>query len=82
MSDTTTRESCNRCNRISPVGFYSPLWASVAGQRWEHDILCILCFAAIGDERHIQWEEGIEFYPVSYATHHSARGNEIRRADR
>lgn len=36
-------------------------------------ILCIMCFAALGDEKHVAWEKGIEFYPVSYATHHAGR---------
>lgn len=76
MTDTTTREFCARCHRISPVGFHArdDIWKAVAGRHWEHSILCILCFAALGDEKHIVWEEGIEFYPVSYATHHAGRG--------
>lgn len=73
--DTTTREFCGRCHRVSPVGFHSPnsIWEAVAGRHWKNEILCIVCFAALGDEKHIVWEEGIEFYPVSYATHHKMR---------
>lgn len=60
-----------------PVGFHasSEAWTAVAGNHWEHSILCIMCFAALGDEKHIEWEEGITFYPVSYATHHAGRGD-------
>lgn len=75
MADRTTREFCGRCHRLSPVGFLAPddVWLTVAGQHWRHAILCIMCFAALGDEKHIRWEHGIEFYAVSYATHHAAR---------
>lgn len=74
----TTREFCQRCHRLSPVGFHArdDLWSAVtAPGHWEHSILCILCFAQLGDEKHIAWEEGIEFYPVSYATHHGRRAS-------
>lgn len=75
MSDITTREICGRCQSVSAVGFYSPLWIGVAG-RWSDDVLCVRCFAVLGDEKHIEWEIGIEFYPVSYATHHAHRDGE------
>ena len=83
--DSMTREFCQRCQRVSPVGFHSPneIWEAVAG-RWKDSILCIMCFAALGDEKHIMWEQDVEFYPVSYATHHAARvqlrpfNNEVR----
>jgi hypothetical protein len=73
--DTMTREFCQRCHSVSAVGFSvrDDIWAAVAGRHWEHSILCVRCFAALGDEKHIVWEEGIEFYPVSYATHHAFR---------
>ena len=72
--DYTTREFCGRCHALSAVGFFvsKEMWLAVAG-RWEHAILCLRCFAQLGDEKHIAWEEGIEFYAVSYATHHAAR---------
>lgn len=76
MSNTTTREICKRCQSVSAVGFDSPLWEEVAGQHWVDSILCIRCFAALGDEKHIEWEVGIELYPVSYATHHARRDGE------
>lgn len=70
-----TREFCQRCHRVSPVGFFSPhdIWESVAGRHWSNSILCVVCFAALGDEKHIAWEEGIEFFPMSYATHYARK---------
>lgn len=75
LFDLTTREFCQRCHRVSPVGFHSPdfIWKAVAGRHWKDSILCILCFAELGDEKHIFWEDGLVFYPVSYATHHATR---------
>lgn len=66
---TRTREMCQRCNHVSAVGFFSPVWELVTGPHWEHSILCIRCFAELGDEKFIEWEEDIEFYPVSFRTH-------------
>ncbi len=66
-----TRQTCARCVRISPYDFHSPLWKEVAGP-WSDDILCVMCFAILGDERGLEWEEGIEFYPVSLAYHLAA----------
>ena len=69
MSERPTRETCHRCCRISPVGFHSPLWEQVAGEHWRLGILCVACFAALGDERGIAWEQGMKFYPVSLVSH-------------
>jgi hypothetical protein len=79
--DVTTREFCQRCHRLNPVGFYAPddIWEAVAARQWEHSILCILCFAQLGDEKHIAWEAGLRLFPVSYATHHALRSGAFRR---
>lgn len=62
-----TREFCQRCHQVSPIGFFSPIWKRVAG-RWADSILCIACFAALGDERFITWECGLKLFPVSLRT--------------
>ena len=68
-----TREFCQRCQGLSAVGFMAPLWFEVAGRHWCNSILCIVCFAILGDEKGIAWEVGIEFYPVSYVTLNAGR---------
>lgn len=80
MKEDTTREFCQRCHRVSPIGFHArdDIWEAVAGRHWRHAILCIMCFAALGDEKHILWEVDLEFHPVSYATHHMRRGRRER----
>jgi len=68
---THTRQFCARCHSIDRVGFLAPkpLWELVAGPHWEHAILCLACFAEIGDEKGIEWDvPELEFYPVSYVT--------------
>jgi hypothetical protein len=67
MTDTCTREFCGRCHRVSPIHFDAPkkTWELAAGRHWKNNILCIICFAALGDEKHIAWEEGLSLYPVS-----------------
>lgn len=64
-----TRELCTLCGRFSPVGFWVPrsTWEAVAGH-YQHNILCIMCFM-LGDEKGIQWDQEIKFYPVSFVTH-------------
>ena len=73
-TDCTTREICQRCNQVSAVGFFAQpeIWAMVAGQ-WRDSILCLTCFARLGDEKHVAWETGMQFFPVSYASHHAGR---------
>lgn len=74
MSDTprtNTRQFCGRCRGINRVGFTAPkdIWRLVAGPRWEHDILCLDCFAEIGDEKGVKWDvPELQFWPVSYVT--------------
>ena len=68
-NDRPSRETCHRCTRISMFSFYSPLWAEVAAF-WKDAILCLFCFAVLGDERNIGWEDGLEIHPSSIHTHH------------
>lgn len=74
-ANQTTREICQRCHTVSAIGFHAPTetWRAVAGRDWANSILCIRCFAALGDEKFIAWERGLAFYPVSYASHHTER---------
>ncbi len=68
MSDLPTRQTCARCHRISLFDFHSPMWKEVAGP-WSDDILCLMCFAVLGDERGLRWEEGLTITPCSLVSH-------------
>ena len=74
-----TREICNACWRPNPVGFNVPdeTWELVVPARIREggNKLCIMCFAQFADERLIEWDREIEFYPVSMVTHLTDYGN-------
>jgi hypothetical protein len=67
-----TREICKACGRVNPVGFTVPddVW-NAATDRFD-GVLCILCFAQRADDSGLSWDNAIEFYPVSLATHRSS----------
>lgn len=73
-SDTAlpSRERCQCCNRYSAVGFWVPnrVWDRVVPNQFHESPLCVACFADMGDERMIAWDQEIQFFPVSLATHH------------
>lgn len=66
----THREICSLCQEVSRVGF------SVSGETWKlavhrsqvNDIVCLRCFTRLADERGVEWDKEIEFYPVSWIT--------------
>jgi hypothetical protein len=70
-TDTPTRENCQRCGRRG-FAFIAPddTWLAVAGDRWQHGKLCLVCFADLGDEKNVAWEVGVEFGFCSIRTHH------------
>lgn len=65
------REICSECGRVSPVGFWVPdrVWSKVMPDDRQHDVMCIMCFARLADQKMVQWDEEIEFFPVSKKTH-------------
>ena len=65
------REICSLCHRVVAVGFHVPddIWKVVVHQSRLHDIHCLACFIERADEKLIQWDMGISFYPVSFWTH-------------
>lgn len=70
-----TREICKACNQPNPVGFTVPdqIWEMVVPRHLSTSILCIACFARLGDEKFVQWETEIQLFPVSLATHHGLK---------
>jgi len=72
------REICSLCHEVSRVGFWVPdeiWWASVhISQR--NNIICLRCFARLADEKGVEWDKEIEFYPVSWITHKKESSDE------
>lgn len=64
------REICRLCHEVSRVGFSVPdeIWAAGVHVSQIHEILCVRCFTRLADERGVEWDEHIEFYPVSRIT--------------
>lgn len=66
-----SRETCKMCWRANPVGFAVPddVWQEVVPSERRSDVVCISCFARLADEKLIPWDDQIQLYPVSLATH-------------
>ncbi len=66
-----TRERCKVCNRISAVGFWVPnkIWEVSIPKYLQESVLCINCFVSFADEKLIEWDDEIKFFPVSLASH-------------
>lgn len=69
MEAIPSREFCSRCRSYSVISFAvsNEIWRMVVPERFREDILCLLCFARMADERLVKWDADIEFYPVSLA---------------
>lgn len=64
------RERCKACWKTSRVGFVVPdtVWAMVVPDALRDRVLCLACFAEMADERGVEWDRRIEFFPVSLVT--------------
>lgn len=70
-SGSLSREICKICYHANPVGFSVPdgVWECIVPPELRESVVCLACFARIGDEKGVQWDREIEFFPVSRATH-------------
>lgn len=64
------REICSLCHEVNRVGFSVPdeIWKLAVHRSQINDIVCLQCFTRLADERGVQWDKEIEFYPVSFIT--------------
>lgn len=65
-----TREICKLCYHVNTVGFSVPndVWRAVAEDSVSL-VMCLGCFTRLADEKGVEWDKQIEFYPVSRITH-------------
>jgi hypothetical protein len=65
------REICAICHEVSRVGFHVPdeIWELATHRHFRNSILCLRCFTRLADERSVEWDKDIQFYPVSWITH-------------
>jgi hypothetical protein len=68
-----TREICKLCWRPIAIGFTVPdeVWEQVRHPAMLGDTMCLSCFVAMADEKLIEWDREIKFWPVSLRTLHS-----------
>ena len=64
------REICSICSEVSRVSFHVPnvIWEAAVHSSQLHNIICLACFTKMADERGVEWDESITFYPVSQIT--------------
>lgn len=64
------REICSLCHEVSRVDFWVPdrLWKLAIHISQQNNIICLQCFTRLADERGIQWDKGIKFFPTSRIT--------------
>lgn len=66
----THREICSLCHEVSRVGFSvsNKIWELAVHRSQINDIICLRCFTRLADERGVEWDKDIKFYPVSQIT--------------
>lgn len=65
------REICSLCHEVSRVGFSVPneIWKLAVHISQINNIICLRCFTRLADERGVQWDNIIGFFPVSQVSH-------------
>ncbi len=65
------REICSLCYEISRVGFWVPddIWKAAIHRHFQNSIICLRCFTRLADEKSVEWDKEIKFYPVSWIKH-------------
>lgn len=67
----THREICCLCHEVSRVGFWVPndVWEASVHRHYITSVICLRCFTRQADERSVEWDKEIKFYPVSWIAH-------------
>jgi hypothetical protein len=68
--DHMSREICKICYHVNVVGFSVPddVWEMVVPTHVRNAVVCLSCFTRLADEQLVEWDQMIEFFPVSMAT--------------
>ncbi|MCJ7483897.1 MAG: hypothetical protein MUO31_13140 [Thermodesulfovibrionales bacterium] len=71
------REICSLCHEVNRVGFWVPnyIWRLSVHKSQINDIICLQCFTRLADERKVEWDKNIRFYPVSSIPDHIVTDN-------
>lgn len=65
------REICAMCHEVSRIGFHvsNDIWELSTSEFYRNSILCLQCFTRLADERGVEWDKDIKFYPQSWISH-------------
>lgn len=70
------RQICSLCHEVSRVDFWVPdnIWQLGLHESQWNSIVCLQCFTRLADERDVEWNRVIRFYPASRVSHRSQLG--------
>ena len=62
-----TRSICGLCHKRMAVYFYvkDEIWKAAIPEPIQPAEICFECFVEFADEKLLEWDKGIEFYPTS-----------------
>lgn len=65
------RAICKICYHVNAVRFRvsDPIWRSVIPALLWDNTICLHCFTRIADEKFVEWDYDIQFWPVSLVSH-------------
>lgn len=79
MSDQKipTRMFCQICGHLHKIDFWVPdeIWNEAIHPRWRETHLCLNCFMERADERLLEWDKEIKFFPCSMSTQYEIQKN-------
>ena len=77
------REICSLCHEVSRVSFKvsDSVWSQSVHISQINDLLCLRCFARLADERGVEWDKDIQFYPVSQINSIKERMQDVNKCD-
>lgn len=64
------RQFCSVCAEVDRVMFLVPneIWELATHESQRHNLICLACFTKMADERGVEWDKDIKFYPKSQIT--------------
>jgi len=74
------RQICALCHEVSRVDFdvSNEVWEFAVQKYWQNSIICLQCFTRLADERGVEWDKDIKFYPRSWISQQKVGGEHRR----
>ena len=74
------REICSLCHEVCRVSFWVPddIWELATSDSQRNSAICLRCFTRLADERGVDWDREIKFYPTDQATMDCIRNTEAK----